>query len=342
MSKYTRFFEANSPTYILESIYINSYADLDCYAIKEKESVIILFEDLEQKKCQEIALELFKNNEKFNTYYLDFKVFLDEAREKANKLINNNQAIELIDLFLEFLKLYRYTESFYTELSYKTLESSKDNNLKINLKLLEEIKTKARKFLNLFFNGQQSYLSKIANKSENKEKFLYSSIEEIREKKQISQEEINIRKKNHILDSSHKIHMEDSLKYNEIKKWKDSLSNCSNFLKGTAASKGEVTGKAYVLSANFTNFDELDEIIEMMPKDIVLVSETTAPDIVRACYKAKAIVTNQGGLGSHAAIISRELQIPCVVGTKIATSVINTGDLITVNGNKGVVLLNDK
>ena len=79
-----------------------------------------------------------------------------------------------------------------------------------------------------------------------------------------------------------------------------------------------------------------------MPKDIILVSETTAPDIVRACYKAKAIVTNQGGLGSHAAIISRELQIPCVVGTKTATNVINTGDLITVNGNEGVVLINDK
>ena len=100
-----------------------------------------------------------------------------------------------------------------------------------------------------------------------------------------------------------------------------------------------ITGSAYVLSANFQNFDELDEIIDKMPQDIILISETTAPDIIRACYKAKAIVTNQGGLGSHAAITSRELKIPCVVGTRIATNVIKNGDIITVDGNKGEVIL---
>ena len=149
MDKYTRFFEANSPTYILESIYVNSYSDLDCYAIKEEQSVIILFENLEQKKCQKIGLELFEDYEKFSKYYNEFKDFLKNAREKSENLIRNNQAIELIDLFLEFLQFYRYTESFYTELAYKTLENSKDNRLERNLNLLEKTKTEARKFLNL-------------------------------------------------------------------------------------------------------------------------------------------------------------------------------------------------
>ena len=53
--------------------------------------------------------------------------------------------------------------------------------------------------------------------------------------------------------------------------------------------------------------------------------------------KIKGIVTNEGGIACHAAIISRELKIPCIIGTKIATKVINNGDLIEMDANKGVV-----
>ena len=58
---------------------------------------------------------------------------------------------------------------------------------------------------------------------------------------------------------------------------------------------------------------------------------------MEACNKAVAIVTDEGGLLSHAAIISRELKIPCIVGTKFATSMIKTGDLIEVDAEKGII-----
>ena len=54
---------------------------------------------------------------------------------------------------------------------------------------------------------------------------------------------------------------------------------------------------------------------------------------------ASAIVTDEGGLTSHAAVISRELKIPCVIGTKHATDVFEDGDLIEVDANKGIVKL---
>ncbi|MFA6272377.1 MAG: PEP-utilizing enzyme [Patescibacteria group bacterium] len=69
----------------------------------------------------------------------------------------------------------------------------------------------------------------------------------------------------------------------------------------------------------------------------VLVSIATDPDIVPAMKKASAIVTEQGGVTSHAAIISRELGIPCVIGTKIATKVFKDGDLVEVDATKGIV-----
>jgi len=74
-----------------------------------------------------------------------------------------------------------------------------------------------------------------------------------------------------------------------------------------------------------------------MNKGDILVSIATDPDIVPAMKKAAAIVTEQGGVTSHAAIVSREMNIPCVIGTKIATRVLKDGDLVEVDANKGVV-----
>jgi len=78
------------------------------------------------------------------------------------------------------------------------------------------------------------------------------------------------------------------------------------------------------------------DMVKMKRGDI-LVSIATDPDIVPAMKKAGAIVTEQGGVTSHAAIVSRELNIPCVIGTKIATRVLKDGDLVEVDATKGLV-----
>ncbi len=63
----------------------------------------------------------------------------------------------------------------------------------------------------------------------------------------------------------------------------------------------------------------------------------TSPEYVFAMKKASAIITDTGGLTSHAAIVSRELKKVCVVGCRIATAVLHDGDLVEVDGEKGVV-----
>lgn len=72
-------------------------------------------------------------------------------------------------------------------------------------------------------------------------------------------------------------------------------------------------------------------------KNFVLISPMTTPDLVSAVKRAVAIVTDEGGLTCHAAIISRELRIPCIVGTKIATKVFKDGDIVEVDATKGIV-----
>lgn len=66
---------------------------------------------------------------------------------------------------------------------------------------------------------------------------------------------------------------------------------------------------------------------------------TTHPDYVAAMRKASAIITDEGGITSHAAIVSREFEIPCIVGTKNATVLLSDGDTIEVNAIKGEVKL---
>lgn len=76
---------------------------------------------------------------------------------------------------------------------------------------------------------------------------------------------------------------------------------------------------------------------EQITKDEILVCEMTTPDAVDNMQKAAAIVTDHGGILSHAAIVARELKKPCIVGTQHATKVLKTGWFVTVNADQGTV-----
>ncbi len=103
-----------------------------------------------------------------------------------------------------------------------------------------------------------------------------------------------------------------------------------NFLvKGAPASPGVGYGKAVIV----TDLREIDSVKE----GEVLITEMTTPDFIPAMKKASALVTDKGGRTCHAAIVSRELGIPCIVGTGNATKMIKTGDMITVDATHGKV-----
>ncbi|WP_405383979.1 phosphoenolpyruvate synthase [Phascolarctobacterium sp.] len=104
-------------------------------------------------------------------------------------------------------------------------------------------------------------------------------------------------------------------------------------VKGLPASPGNVSGRVHVI-LDPSHIDEFKE-------GEILVTEMTAPDWVPAMKKAKAIVTDSGGMTCHASIVSRELGIPCIVGTKsrgeAATTTIPDGIDVTIDATHGVV-----
>ena len=100
-------------------------------------------------------------------------------------------------------------------------------------------------------------------------------------------------------------------------------------VRGLSASVGRAIGRVRVVGS-------AREIGKVNQGDI-LVAVMTRPDYISGMRKAAAIVTNEGGITCHAAIISRELGIPCIIGTKIATQIFHDGDLVEVNANHGWV-----
>jgi len=98
---------------------------------------------------------------------------------------------------------------------------------------------------------------------------------------------------------------------------------------GEVGYRGKVKGKVFLLFRQ--------EQISLVPKGAIIVSPMTTPSLLPALKRAAAIITDEGGSLCHAAIVARELKIPCIVGTKIATKVLKDGDRVEVDAEKGIV-----
>ncbi|MFT5280990.1 MAG: phosphohistidine swiveling domain-containing protein, partial [Flavobacteriaceae bacterium] len=106
-------------------------------------------------------------------------------------------------------------------------------------------------------------------------------------------------------------------------------------ISGEGASKGLVRGTVRII----LDAQNKDNIFN---NGDILVTSMTRPEFVPLMKQAGAIVTNEGGITCHAAIISRELNIPCVIGTKFATQIIKDGDLVEVDADNGIVRILEK
>ena len=110
----------------------------------------------------------------------------------------------------------------------------------------------------------------------------------------------------------------------------------SNEIRGLVGHKGKAKGKVVKLSAtDYRNKQKLDQLLSN--GSFVLVAPMTVPELVPYFKDAVAFVTDEGGITCHAAIIARELNKPCVTGTRVATQTLKDGDMVEVDADKGVV-----
>lgn len=147
----------------------------------------------------------------------------------------------------------------------------------------------------------------------------------------INKSKINNRKKEYLVITKAGITKEYNIK--DIKRiLRNELSQQNvktNELKGRVACEGKAQGIARIVFAK-SDYKKIRE-------GDILITPMTKPNIVPYLSKVKAIVTNDGGMTCHASIISRELDIPCIVGTEHVTDIIKDGDIVEVDAEKGIV-----
>jgi phosphoenolpyruvate synthase/pyruvate phosphate dikinase len=145
----------------------------------------------------------------------------------------------------------------------------------------------------------------------------------------ISEEEINKRKIGYTI-----IYLNSEVNVLSGTEWRDKLQflldkKIQGEIKGNPAFPGKVRGKVRLV---YQVWD-----IKKVQRGDILVAVMTFPSFIPAMEKASAFITDEGGILCHAAIVSREMRKPCIIGTKIATKVLKDGDLVEVDADKGTV-----
>jgi len=171
--------------------------------------------------------------------------------------------------------------------------------------------------------------------------YRYTDVEAfLRDGVRLSEQEIKARRRGvviHWIDGElNFLSGEEGLKYaQDLIAVGNEASNELKEVKGQVASRGNVQGKARVVFV-----EDLKQFVkdsEDFKEGEILVTTMTSPIMIPIIAKAVGIVTDEGGIASHAAVSAREFKIPCVVGTKNGTKVFKTGGEIELNAEQGVV-----
>lgn len=337
--------------YLISDIFAQYYKTLKCLLIAENGLWTSYLPKIVIEQTQIDGVKLFTDEKLFNDFENDFRNYIEYSKTESEKILRDDLTKESSERFLHlvagFWNFYSKTEFFYTD----GLVNMKEYDISTsNLKRFEVMKNSGRAVMNSMIfepeNTLDNFLSSVSNKfsvSTNDLK-LYSITEilELFNGNKVANDKLVKRQEFYYMVGNG-----SEIEYGEGIENKERFTNffAINFgeLTGVAANKGVVKGRVKVFPPSYySDFSVLPKLFSEMEKGDILVAETTSPELLPACAKAGAIITNQGGLLSHAAIVSRELGIPCIVGVENATQVLKDGDLVEVDADKGIVRILEK
>lgn len=335
-----------------------------CTAFERYSPAIIVAWAMENrlaKKVKEIITKHFASEE------VEEIMNIINIPEKDNYFKQEMYDLVLTDNLLEHVKKYEWITSRYGKRLSYTLDNAQNNLSEINkekyLENYNQEKENLRKILNLLkekLTEEEYHFIKImqfivyyrTHRTDIMNKSIYQYIpkfEQLAKEREVTyQQLVNCTKKEILNQLPSKEEMDQRIKHyalilderkltlyskkEEIEKIKDSLEpeiKQVNEFKGEIACKGKVVGKVKLIF-DYNDFEKVND------KDILVTSMTT-PNMIQIMKKAAAFVTEEGGITCHAAIISREMKTPCIIGTKIATKVLKDNDLIEVDANSGTI-----
>lgn len=346
---YQKLFEVKGLPFLFSDILSESYKPLEFLFMYQNGIWKSYLPKLVVERTLEEGSSFFSDADRFKEYRENYAEWRESSQKNFTHIIEKTEiSKEDATLFLrEIAENHHYyikTEFFFVDRAFE--RSGTSPVIKNNLEELGRIKNTAREYLNKIFFGDKGYLNQFLKCLEKRFKIKIEDLNllsrkeilELFEDKRVSQSVLEARRLAYVMSSNGtKI---DVLVGNEADDFALNFSPSaasSESLKGTVANKGHIRGKVKIISTGYENYDSLHKEIDLMVQGDILVADTTSPELLAACRKASAIITNQGGLLSHAAIVSRELNIPCIVGTETATKVLHDGDEVEVDADKGIV-----
>lgn len=343
-TEYVRMFAGKSFSYLLTDLFLGYYNTLGVLSVQDRTSWISFLPKTTVEETLRDGKELYHSKNLCGRYISEFDQYIASSSKYfesilSKKEIGVSEIKDFFELISKHWSFYSKTEFFYTDLVDR-------NSMVLSVADFDELKLKGRAYLNKITFEEDGYAKRLLEKisiqtGAPKNDLLRYSVHEILALVQNgSRVQKDMLEEREVFFASKELTMFGQASERLVDAFLSGYRETSNIITGTVASKGKVRGKARVLVPDYDDFDKIALDVRNMEDGEILVAETTSPDIIIACKKASAIITNQGGMLSHAAIISRELGIPCIIGTdKDVVLSIKTGDELEVDADIGVITI---
>ncbi len=294
------------------------------------------------------GLDFYKSKDAYNDYKEDLLKHCDNFNEFFETEIKDKKSLtkDVVQKFFEYTQKLcgDYTKMNFEFTDKAFLEQEKDSTIKENLSDVAKFKDEIRAVMNMVLfdsNGYSDQFFKILGNQFGVKPPVFGNL---------TQQEILAffegKRPTESIVSKRQVAFVESHNINRFYEGKEAEVVLSEFtekaeysetIQGQVASGGRVIGSVKIIPVDYGDLNRVNAEIGKMQQGDILVAETTAPELMIACKKAVAIITDMGGLMSHAAIVSREFGIPCIIGTKNASKILKDGDKVEVNANAGVV-----
>jgi phosphohistidine swiveling domain-containing protein len=306
----------------------------ESFVAREHRDRLVILKDLKMGK--DVSKSLDEHTNKYhwiqNNYAKDLNLSTDYFKEQLDEIADKNPAEELIKLDNDLEELKEKKKKLIEK-----LELDQPTNILIRIsEVFAYVQDERKKYVLMASHYQNIFMTEFGKRlglSKKHMEYTYiHELENLLKAKNIDTTEFEKRRSGVLviqtLDGYEIISGDLAQQIHDTVFVEKNLGEVSE-IKGSVASKGKATGKVKIIQTTH-------DMINMSEGDI-LVASMTRPETVPAMKKAAAIVTDEGGVTSHAAIVSRELDIPCIIGTKIATKILQDGDEVEVDADKGVV-----
>jgi len=330
---------------LLTDVCVNTYGDFDTIAYAEDGLLKYYISNQDFKvKNKKLIYSIYYNFEETISVLNEDIVSITKLVDSFGKDVSLKDFDKFMSLLFRISNTYSRLDHVYSDHLYTSELENKDSIIR----LIQNNKNNIREKINPVFIDNNSLLNYIAKKVAKqfgleREAVLACTVSEIRNllKGELESGLIRTNSKNFFITKTgskinYYFNAEAIQKKREFEK-STSIEKITNLTGQAILKLGILKGEIYKIEMNYEDFNASIKKINEAPSDKIIAVESTLPEMIPLLTRSKAIVTDMGGLLSHAAISARELGIPCIVGVEQATKILKTGDIVEIDTDSGMV-----